>query len=359
MSRSANKSRRSTIRPRDVMRQSRKTGAIAASMSKGTNISPIFKPLKEQEVEKIHLAALKLLEQVGIANPTPRVLESALSNGCYLNDKGRLIFPPALIEDMLGCASKQFTVHGRDPEFDFEARNGKINFCTGGAAVTMLDIDQREYRPSTLEDLYNLARLCDTLENIQWFTRPVVATEIEDLFELDVNTIYACAAGTKKHIATSITKGEHLYKILPMLDMLAGGEGGFAKRPFCTVHATTIVSPLTFATDSLDVACAAIDIGMPIHSQTGPQAGATAPAATVYPCRFFVILARDRRYKCERNCSARRGDGFIGAAFQLDLHRGVTDIKAFRQAGPNLGDSLVRAGALDNTRVQGQQGMFL
>ena len=61
--------------------------------------------------------------------------------------------------------------------------------------------------------------------------------------------------------------------------MLAGGEGGFAKRPFCTVHATTIVSPLTFATDSLDVACAAIDIGMPIHSQTGPQAGATAPAA--------------------------------------------------------------------------------
>ena len=279
MSRSANKSRRSTIRPRDVMRQLRKTGGIAASMSKGTNISPIFKPLKEQEVEKIHLAALKLLEQVGMANPTPRVLESALSNGCYLNDKGRLIFPPALIEDMLGCASKQFIVHGRDPEFDFEARNGKINFCTGGAAVTMLDIDQREYRPSTLEDLYNLARLCDTLENIQWFTRPVVATEIEDLFELDVNTIYACAAGTKKHIATSITKGEHLYKILPMLDMLAGGEGGFAKRPFCTVHATTIVSPLTFATDSLDVACAAIDIGMPIHSQTGPQAGATAPAA--------------------------------------------------------------------------------
>ena len=30
-----------------------------------------------------------------------------------------------------------------------------------------------------------------------------------------------------------------------MLDMLAGGEGGFVKRPFCTVHATTIVSPLT------------------------------------------------------------------------------------------------------------------
>ena len=51
------------------------------------------------------------------------------------------------------------------------------------------------------------------------------------------------------------------------------------ERPFCTVHATTVVSPLAFAPDSLDVACAAVDIGMPVHCQTGPQAGATAPAA--------------------------------------------------------------------------------
>jgi trimethylamine--corrinoid protein Co-methyltransferase len=36
---------------------------------------------------------------------------------------------------------------------------------------------------------------------------------------------------------------------------------------------------MTFAQDSLDAACAAIDIGMPIHCLTGPQAGATSPAA--------------------------------------------------------------------------------
>ena len=143
----------------------------------------------------------------------------------------------------------------------------------------MLDLESHRYRPSTLQDLYDLARLCDTLENIQWFARPIVATDVEDLFELDLNTIYACAAGTKKHIATSITLGDHVPRLLPLLDRLAGGDGAFAKRPFCTVHATTVVSPLAFAPDSLDVACAAVDIGMPVHCQTGPQAGATAPAA--------------------------------------------------------------------------------
>ena len=248
-------------------------------MTRGTKILSLFKPLTDRDVERVHHAALDLLEHVGMADPTPQVQELALSRGCSLNDKGRLTFPRSLVEDMLDCAAKGFVVHGRDKNFDFEVRNRMVNLCTGGAAVTMLDIDNREYRKSTLQDLYDLARLCDTLENIQWFTRPVVATDVEDLFELDVNTVYACAMGTQKHIASSFTKGEHIYRMLPMLDLIAGGKGAFAKRPFCTVHATTIVSPLCFAADSLDVACAAVDIGMPIHSQTGPQAGATAPAA--------------------------------------------------------------------------------
>jgi trimethylamine--corrinoid protein Co-methyltransferase len=248
-------------------------------MNPGTDLGTCFKPLSESDVQKIHAAALNLLETVGMAAPTPRVLEAALAHGCSLNNKGRLVFPPGVVEDMLALAAKSFIVHGRNPAFDFEARNGKINFCTGGAAVKMLDIDTHQYRPSTLQDLYDLARVADTLENIQWFARPIVATEIEDIFQFDVNTIYACAAGTQKHIATSITQGDHVYRLVPLLDSLAGGAGEFAKRPFCSVHATTVVSPMNFAEDSLDVACAAIDIGMPIHCQTGPQAGATAPAA--------------------------------------------------------------------------------
>ena len=266
-------------RARDARRQTRNRAGIAASMSAATNLASAYKPLSDADVERVHRAALDLLARVGMATPTARVAEVALANGCTLDQRGRLLFPRALIDDTLAKAAREFVVHGREPRFDFEARNGRVNFCTGGAAVHMLDIDQRVYRPSTLEDLYDLARLCDTLENIQWFTRPVVATDIEDLLELDVNTVYASAAGTRKHIATSITKGEHVYAMLPLLDMLGGGERSFAKRPFCTVHATTVVSPMTFAEDSLDVACAAVDIGMPVHCQTGPQAGATAPAA--------------------------------------------------------------------------------
>ncbi len=264
---------------RERLRRQRSKQKATASLIRGTTLNTPFKPLTENQLHQIHRAAVELLSQVGMANPTARVLEVAIDSGCVQSDEGRLLFPVSLIEDLIDRAARQFTVHGRSSKFDFHASNDTLNFCTGGAAISMLDLHTQSYRDSKLKDLFDLARLCDILENIQWFTRPIVATDIDDLFELDVNTVYACAAGTQKHIASSFTTGRNLTRIEPLLDHLAGGEGAFRKRPFCTVHATTVVSPLMFAPESLDVACSAIDIGMPIQCQTGPQAGATGPAA--------------------------------------------------------------------------------
>jgi len=239
----------------------------------------LYRPLTDQAMTRIHQAALDVLERVGMAEATPTVRDLALEKGCKLDDSGRLTFPRALIEDTIAGACRNFVLCGQKPEHDVEARAGQLHFATGGAAVKMLDSESGQYRPSTLADLYDLARLCDTLTNVQWFTRPVVATDIEDWRELDLNTVYACAAGTTKHLGSSITLADHVYEIEAMLDALLGAEGAFKKRPFLSVHATTIVSPLTFASDSSDVATAAARIGMPVHSQTGPQSGATAPAA--------------------------------------------------------------------------------
>ncbi len=238
-----------------------------------------FRPLAEADMERIHRAALEVLDRVGMAQPTERLCGLALARGCRLDAGGRLLFPPALVEDTIAGACRNFPLYGQRPRYDLEARAGQLHFATGGAAVSILDAGTGSYRPSTLADLYDLARLADSLPNIQWFARPVVATDLADWRDLDLNTVYVSAAGTAKHLGSSITLPGHVGEIEQMLDLVLGGEGAFRRRPFLSVHATTVVSPLTFAADSCEVAAEAALIGMPVHSQTGPQAGATAPAA--------------------------------------------------------------------------------
>ena len=269
--------RRGRRQRRDLYRSTGTVNSDTSCVHKSANHS--FKPLTRSEVNSIVDSALTVLSVTGMGNPSRTVLDLATGSGCSPGADGRLLFPRSFIEDIIAISQQPIVLHGQHSHHDFEAGKGSVHFATGGAAVMMLDVNTRSYRRATLPDLYKLARIADQLENIDWFTRPVVATEIESIRELDLNTVYACAAGTSKHIGASITDASNIAEIIGMLDCMLGCEGSFSRRPFLSVHATTVVSPLNYSVESSDVATEAARHGMPILSLTGPQAGATAPAA--------------------------------------------------------------------------------
>ena len=189
-------------------------------------------PLSDADISRIQHAALDLLSSTGLWGQTSTVEELALASGAGLDDDGRLLFPKSLVEDVIAGAARDFVLHGQSPDHDLEVRDGHVHFATGGAAVKMLDFDEGTYRPSTLDDLYQIARVADTMPNIQWFARPVVATDIEDIRELDLNTVYAIARGTRKHLGTSITFDHHVTEIIEMLDLMTGQPGVLPDGPF-------------------------------------------------------------------------------------------------------------------------------
>ena len=76
-------------------------------------------------------------------------------------------------------------------------------------ASATVDFETGRYRPSTLVDLYDFARLVDRLEQVHAFSRVIVATEIRDLFEFDLGIAYASLAGTAKHVELGFANGDN------------------------------------------------------------------------------------------------------------------------------------------------------
>ncbi|MGI9412650.1 MAG: trimethylamine methyltransferase family protein [Hyphomicrobiales bacterium] len=237
-----------------------------------------YKPLQQADVEAIHRAALTVLDEIGMGEVPQVVRERALARGCRVTETGRVLFPRAFVEDIVAGAARRFVLHGRAPEHDIEVGGERVYYGTGGAAVQVLDMATADYRPATLADLYDFARLADRLDNVCWFTRCVVATDVPDPYDLDINTAYAIAAGTSKHIGTSFFAGKNVAPVIAMFDTIAGREGAFRARPFCKVHISPVVSPLRYGADAVDVMLAAIEHRMPINSIIAAQSGATAPA---------------------------------------------------------------------------------
>ena len=237
-----------------------------------------YKPLSEAELRAIYAAALRLLAELGMGEVPDDLRAAFLAAGARVGKAGRVCFPNAMVEDAIAAATKRFVLHGRDPDRSIEVGGDAVHFGTGGAAVQTLDPETRDYRPSTLRDLYDFTRLQDGLTNVSWFTRCCVATDLPDVFELDVNTVYALLRGTTKPVATSFTLAEHVAPIVRMLDIAEGREGGFSARPYVKAHISPVISPMRYGADAVEVALECIRHNIPLSCITAAQSGATAPA---------------------------------------------------------------------------------
>ncbi len=237
-----------------------------------------FKPLSDNELRQVYESALDLLESVGMGSPVPAFIEVVTAAGGWV-EGDRLHYPRAVVEAAIETAAKSFVWHGIDEERSIDVGGDRVHFGTAGAAVLMLDHETKAFRHSTSLDLYDVARLADTLEHIHFFVRTVVTRDLVEARDVDINTAYVTMAGTTKPIGTSFFHADHVYEAVEMFDMFLGGEGEFRKRPFVVANNTFVVPPLRFAQDSADAMVAQVRTGMPINLLSAGQAGATSPAA--------------------------------------------------------------------------------
>ncbi len=148
---------------------------------------------------------------------------------------------------------------------------------TGGASPHVIDLETGAYRPSSLQDLYDLARLVDGLNNIHFFSRPVVAGDMDTPKLLDINTAFVALKGTSKHVCTSISWPSHVSLIAEMCYAIAGSREAFMERPFLSVLVNHVASPLRLVGEACEVLVAAIRHGLPVHINSFSLLGASTP----------------------------------------------------------------------------------
>lgn len=237
-----------------------------------------YLPLSDADVLRIHNAALEALETIGLADAPDSGIAYMTKAGAVLGEDGRIRFPRALVEDTIEKANRSITLHARDPRHDLELSGTRVHYGTAGAAVHMVDIDGKNYRDSTVQDLFDAARIVDSLDNIHFLQRPMVCRDILDNREMDYNSVYASCAGTKKHVGISFSDPSHVDDGFELLHMIAGSKEKWLERPFVSNSNCFVVPPMKFATESCQVMERCIEGGMPVLLLSAGMAGATAPS---------------------------------------------------------------------------------
>ncbi|UCF91791.1 MAG: trimethylamine methyltransferase family protein, partial [Desulfobacterales bacterium] len=159
---------------------------------------------------------------------------------------------------------------------DLDLRQHRVHLGTGGAALKVIDLESGAARPSTLQDIYQIGRLVDRLENIHFFLRPCVPTDIPPPVQ-DLNSFYTCLRATGKHVMAGVNTEDTLEQVVEMASLVAGGRAKLQEKPVISIITCFAISPLKLCTQSTRIMRAAVKNRIPVALSSAPMAGSTSP----------------------------------------------------------------------------------
>lgn len=249
----------------------RKIGALP---SKGL-VGGQYKPLTEDQIRKIHLASLTILERTGVQVEQSEALRHLREAGAEV-EGSRVRIPPSLVEDGISKAPSRVVLAGRDPSQDLILEGARVHIGTGGAAMQVMDMETGDIHPAVLRDVANIARIVDVLENIHFYLIPIYPTDIPEE-TVEINKYYASLANTTKHVQAGAYSIQGIRNVIEMSEHIIGGDELLRDRPIVSFITSWMISPLMFATDVTTLLIEICRQRMPVVLSSAPMAGSTAP----------------------------------------------------------------------------------
>jgi len=234
-----------------------------------------FRPLTEQQIYRLHLASLEVLERTGVAVQEDKARSLLLDAGCHAG-KGNVVRIPAfLVEQALLSAPERIAMHTRDGRRTMLLEGSNVFFGTGSDTPNTIDPYTGQRRAAVKEDVRKIALLCDCLENIDFIMGMGIPQNVPRSV-VYVHEFDGMVSGSTKPIVFTANDNRDMETIYEMAVVIAGDEQRLRQRPFLMLYAEP-VAPLQHTRAGTEKLLFCAEKGIPCAYISGVMAGANAP----------------------------------------------------------------------------------
>ncbi len=234
--------------------------------------------LTPAEVERIHTASLDIIENVGVRFPSPKALDIWESHGATVDRNSSIVkVRGEIIETALKQAPPAYNLAARDPAQDLPLDGNHVFVGTDGCGVEVIDIHSGQRRRSSLQDVAEIARIADALEEVG-FHWVAVSAQDKPAKTRGLHELHAVWQNSTKHVQTeSVYSEEEALAAVEMAAVIAGGREALRQRPVLSIMQCTL-PPLGHDGGSLEAALVAAEAGLPVGFMTMTSCLTTGPA---------------------------------------------------------------------------------
>jgi trimethylamine--corrinoid protein Co-methyltransferase len=238
-----------------------------------------LKFFSDDQIEAIHNASLRVLDEIGVAMQHPNALEIMKKAGATIDVSHQIVrIPQSIVEEALRKVAKDIRLYGRLSEWDILLSKDMVYNGSANNAVRVATMDGNS-RSASLKDLEDFVRLQDALPSVH-----IMLTPLTDFVDVPKEGVYRRCYGSvirnsAKHI---INQAENAEDVRDELTMAATAMGwseieAFEKHPIFSMICD-MAPPLRLGNQTLDVMMECAKYGVPIHAETDCSVGMTAPA---------------------------------------------------------------------------------
>lgn len=270
----------------------------------GIPIPTPYERMSKTQVEQIHDASMQILVNPGIISFNSEAADVFHANGADVtfvrdNDNPHWLIkiPEELVLRAVKAAPKTVKLAARNKDNDLilNGKESRVFFVSGSESNIWLDaafesytkksnpaveIQVPEFHPrrGTVQDLCYAGQLCEHLESLDAFIRPVNIQD-KDITEdnKDVNKYFASLNNTTKHVMAGLTSLAQLDNVVRMAEIVAGGKHQLSDNPIISFITCLVKSPLQFINNTTQTLIELSRRGLPTVVSVAPQGGTTAP----------------------------------------------------------------------------------
>ena len=245
-------------------------------------LQPFVRALSDEQVRAIHNATLEILAQTGVDMQDPQGRELLLDAGAWeSNDhstgsgQSRIKIPENLVSDGIASAPSRIPMYDRLGNPTMELELGKVFFGSGSDTTFTLDVESGERRRTTAQDVEDIARLCDALENLDFIMSMGNPSDVppDDLYIHEFVRMIRGSVKPNVYTAKNRADMEDIYRIAVSV---AGSEQALREKPFLLLYAEPI-SPLLIPEESLQKLIFCAEKGIPAAYPPSPNTGGGGP----------------------------------------------------------------------------------
>jgi trimethylamine--corrinoid protein Co-methyltransferase len=275
---------------------------MTESYRDGVLVKP-YERLDQEQIRCLDEDSLAILADPGIWCYNERAARLFKAHGAKVweEESGspcwRVSLPAGLIREAVSRAPSRFMLGARKEEnrLLLDSQVPRVYFGSGSEANIWLEAEMEEFvsvrdgketvlvprfreMRGTTALLSRAARLCDKLEHLDFFIRPLNIQDPEITPENhDVNKFFASLNNTTKHVQAGLTRLESLGGVVRMAELIAGGPEALRENPIISFIACVFKSPLQVVDDTADKVFAIVEQGLPLVISSSPQGGSSAP----------------------------------------------------------------------------------